>query len=517
MLYNSSPLPRTSPEKRGSFPMSPPALSGKGAGGLGEFNFNLRKNSRMSIRQTTFTIIGLIFLMMIISLIGIFEFFVMKSYISLHGQNILRYYCGYLFGIVLIFFFLLLVFLEKFVIARQISERQQIEAELRTSEKMKLIGMISAGVAHDLNNVLSGIVSYPEMILMMLPTDSPFRQKLIRIKASGEKAGAIVQDMMTLVRRGSVTDDIVNLNRIITEYTKSPEYERLKLIHPNVRFKIQTHDDLKNIIGSPLHLSKTLMNLCFNAAEAVNDSGEVVVSAENRHIDRTVRGYGGIIIEKGDYVVLSVSDTGMGISQDDIKQIFVPFYSRKIMGKSGTGLGTTIIWETVKDHKGYIDVHSELGKGTNFDLYFPATQHRLSVKKSDIPIQSYMGTEKILIVDDMEDQRDIACEMLRTLGYDAAAVDSGEAALTYLKQHPVDMVILDMMMPDNDGIETYQKIIKNYPEQKAIIASGLLENGKLKTALSLGITAFVSKPYTLKKIGMTIRRGLDNDRRNPAV
>jgi len=128
-----------------------------------------------------------------------------------------------------------------------------------------------------------------------------------------------------------------------------------------------------------------------------------------------------------------------------------------------------------------------------------------------------MGTEKILIVDDMEDQRDIACEMLRTLGYDAAAVDSGEAALTYLKQHPVDMVILDMMMPDNDGIETYQKIIKNYPEQKAIIASGLLENGKLKTALSLGITAFVSKPYTLKKIGMTIRRGLDNDRRNPAV
>jgi signal transduction histidine kinase/ActR/RegA family two-component response regulator len=471
----------------------------------------------MSIRQRIFTIISVVFLMMIVSLIGMFEFFVMRGYVSLHGQNILRYYCGSLFGILLIFFFLLLAFLEKIVIVRQIVKQQHIETELRASEKMKLIGMIAAGVAHDLNNVLSGIVSYPEMILMMLPADSPFRQKLIRIKASGEKAGAIVQDMLTLVRRGAVTDEIVNMNHIIAEYIKSPEAERLKSLHPDVRFTIQIQDDVKNIIGSPLHLSKTLMNLCFNAAEAAHDGGEVVISAENRHIDRTVRGYGDSIIEKGEYVVLSVSDTGIGISEDNLKQIFEPFYSRKTMGRSGTGLGTTIIWETVKDHKGYINVQSAVGKGTRFDLYFPATQQELSIKKSDIPIQSYMGHEKILIVDDMEDQRDIACEMLRTLGYAVAAVDSGEAAIAYLKQHPVDMIILDMMMPDGDGIETYKKIIENHPKQKAIIASGLLENEKVKTALDLGVTAFVSKPYTLKKIGMAIRKGLDNDRRNAAV
>lgn len=468
----------------------------------------------MSIRQRTFTIIGVIFFIMIVSLIGIFEFFVMRGYISFQGQNILKYYCGSLFGILLTCLCLLLAFLEKIVIVRQITRQQQMETELRASEKMKLIGMIAAGVAHDLNNVLSGIVSYPEMILMMLPADSPFRQKLIRIKASGEKAGAIVQDMMTLVRRGAVTDEIVNLNHIIAEYTKSPESERLKSLHPNVRFTIQMQNDLKNITGSPLHLSKTLMNLCFNAAEATHDGGEVVISAENRHIDRTVRGYGGTIIEKGEYVVLSVSDSGIGISQDNLRHIFKPFYSRKTMGRSGTGLGTTIIWETVKDHKGYIDVQSAVGKGTRFDLYFPATQQQLPVKISDIPIQSYMGHEKILIVDDMEDQREIACEMLRTLGYSVTAVDSGEAAIAYLKQHSADMIILDMMMPDGDGIETYEKIIENYPKQKAIIASGLLENEKVKTALNLGITAFVSKPYTLKKIGMAIRKGLDNGRRS---
>lgn len=355
-------------------------------------------------------------------------------------------------------------------IARDVSERKRLETSLRKAQKMEAIGTLAGGVAHDLNNVLAGLVSYPELVLMNMPEDSPYRQYILKIQKSGEKAAAIVQDLLTLGRRGVVVTDVVDLNDVIAEYLKSPEHEKRQSYHPGVHIETHLEKGILNILGSSTHLSKTVMNLISNAAEAMPEGGQIAVSTENRYIDRPIRGYDNV--KEGDYVVLTISDTGTGIAPEDIEKIFEPFYTKKKMGRSGTGLGMAVVWGTVKDHNGYIDVQSTEGKarpprlsprdggqGTTFTLYFPVTREKLPEDKPSLTLEAYSGNgESILIVDDVEEQRQIASGMLKELGYSVVSVSSGEEAVEYLRTNKVDLLVLDMIMdPGMDGLETYKK------------------------------------------------------------
>ena len=392
---------------------------------------------------------------------------------------------------------------------RDITLQKKLEDQLKRAQKMEAIGTLAGGVAHDLNNILSGLVSYPELLLMDLSEDSPLRKPILTIQKSGEKAAAIVQDLLTLARRGVAVKEIINLNRIVSEYLKSPEYEKLIYYHPNVQVKTDLEKEPLNISGSPVHLSKTIMNLVSNAAEAMPTGGSISIAAKNRYIDKSIRGYDHVA--EGDYVILSISDTGMGISPEDMERIFEPFYTKKMMGRSGTGLGMAVVWGTVKDHKGYIDVKSIEEKGTTFTLYFPVTREEAVRDKSSISIKDYMGKgESILVVDDVEEQREIASGMLKKLGYSVTAVSSGEEAVEYMKDKSVDLLVLDMIMdPGIDGLETYKRVLELHPEQKAIIASGFSETDRVKEAQKLGAGAYVKKPYVLEKIGMAVRAELD--------
>ena len=253
---------------------------------------------------------------------------------------------------------------------RDASERVQLEMQLRQAQKMEAVGALAGGVAHDLNNILSGLVSYPELLLMDLPEDSQLRKPILTIKRSGERAAAIVDDLLILARRGVSGGETVNLNRIVSAYVSGPEYERLQDYHPRVGVKARLAETLFPITGSTDHLTKVLANLALNAAEAMPDGGEVLVATENRHIDGSENGH--VPPETGDYAVLTVSDSGVAIPSKDLERIFEPFYTNKTMGRSGTGLGMTVVWGTVKDHKGYIDVKSEAGSGSVFTIYFPA-------------------------------------------------------------------------------------------------------------------------------------------------
>ena len=394
-------------------------------------------------------------------------------------------------------------------IIRDVTERKKLESQLIQSQKMETIGILAGGVAHDLNNILSGIISYPELLLMDLPEGSPLRKPLLTIKSSGERAAVVVQDLLTMARRGVTITEIVNLNSIISEQLKSPECEKLKSFHLNVDIKTNLEKDLLNIKGSTAHLSKTVMNLISNAAEAMPDGGKVLISTENLYIDRPIRGYDHV--NEGDYVTVTVIDTGIGISKKDMNRIFEPFYTKKVMGRSGTGLGMAVVWGTVKDHNGYIDVKSTKGKGTTFTLYFPVIRQELAIDKSLISIEDYMGKgESILIVDDVEEQRDIASVMLKKLGYSVTSVSSGEEAIEYMKDNSADLLVLDMIMdPGIDGLDTYKKILKLHPKQKAIIASGFSETDRVKKAKKLGAGAYVKKPYVLGKIGLVIKEELE--------
>ncbi len=391
---------------------------------------------------------------------------------------------------------------------RDITSRKRLEDQLAHAQKMEAVGTLASGVAHDLNNILSGIVSYPELLLMDIPAESPLREPIETIQSSGQKAATIVQDLLTLARRGVSIKEIVNLNDILTTFMASPECAKIKEFHPDIRFEIDLEADLLNISGSPFHLSKTIMNLVSNAAEAMPQKGLVSLTTCNRYLDRPANGYE--VVPEGEYVVLTVSDSGAGISPNDLHRIFEPFYTKKTMGRSGTGLGMAVVWGTMKDQGGFIDVQSTPGQGTRFDLYFPVTRQARKQRPDTVPIENYMGTETVLVVDDVKEQRDIAAAMLGKLGYVVAASPSGEAAVHYLSSQEVDLLILDMVMePGMDGLETYRQVLSNHPGQKAIIASGFSETDRVREAQTLGAGTYIRKPYTLEKIGLAVRAELD--------
>ena len=392
---------------------------------------------------------------------------------------------------------------------RQEEERQRLQERLRRAEKMEALGTLAGGVAHDLNNILGGIVGYPDLLLADLPPESPLREELLIIRNSGQRAAAVVQDLLTLTRRGVVTKDVLNLNDVIAEYLRTPEQQKLQSFHPSVRFEARLGEDLLPVKGSRVHLAKTVMNLLANAAEAMPDGGIATIATRNVYLEKPVRGYDEV--RTGEYAALIVSDTGEGISPDDIGTIFEPFCTGKKMGKSGTGLGLSVVWGTVKDHDGYIDVQSEEGRGTTFSLYFPATQEPSTEKRPTVPLESYLGKgEAILVVDDVKEQRELAVAMLRKLNYKATSVASGEEAVEHLKTRRVDLLVLDMIMePGIDGLETYRRILKTHPLQKAIIVSGFSETDRVRQAREMGSGVYLRKPYVLENLGLAVRRELD--------
>jgi PAS domain S-box-containing protein len=392
-------------------------------------------------------------------------------------------------------------------------ERQRLTAQLMQAQKMEAIGTLAGGVAHDLNNILAGIVSYPELIMLKMEPDDPLRKVMLTIQKSGERAAGIVQDLLTLSRRGVAATEVVDLNQMVTEYLNSPSHDRFKLDRPEIRTEVQLERKLLKMVGSPVHLSKTIMNLVINAYEAIEGAGIVRIITENCYVDNRIKGAGTSDVVEGEYVKLTVSDTGKGIVPDDLQRIFEPFYTKKVMGHSGTGLGLSVVWGTVQDHCGFIDVHSTPGVGTTFDVYFPVRRDVVAADKPvEMPSRMYRGQgETVLVVDDIEMQRDIAREMLTHLGYEVATAESGEEALELLKHRTVDLVILDMILGEGmDGLDTYRKILEIHPGQKAVITSGYSESDRVKEAQRLGAGSYIKKPYMLEEIGLAVKEQLSN-------
>lgn len=395
------------------------------------------------------------------------------------------------------------------IISRDVTDLYELEKKLENAQKMEFMGTIAGGVAHDLNNILSGIVSYPDLLLMQLPEDSSLKKPIQIIKKSGEKAAVIVQDLLTLARRGVACKEHVDLNDIVTQFLASPECMKIKSFHKKMTLKTDLANPLKPISGSSVHLSKTVMNLVSNAAEAMPDGGQIRIKTANIQAGEVVlQDVDGV--NNCECVLLEIADTGSGISQEDMEKIFEPFYTKKVMGRSGTGLGLAVVWGTIMDHHGHIHVESDGKKGSRFQLYFPVSQDDAPLPDRSADEADYKGNgERILIVDDLDDQREIASNILFTLGYSVSAVSSGEDAISYLRKNTADLVILDMLMPPGmDGLETFKEILTIRPGQKAVIASGFAETDRVKKALDIGVGQFIRKPYNIKDVGMAIKKEL---------
>ena len=387
-------------------------------------------------------------------------------------------------------------------------EKKLLAQKLHHTQKMEAIGVLAGSIAHDLNNILSGVVSYPDLLLATMPAEMPLRKPLETIRAAGAKAAKIVQDLLSLSRRGMQVEELVNLNLLLTDYQESPECRDLLRHHENVRLVTEEIQEGLMVLGSPAHLSNVVMNLVNNAAEAIPDGGTITLRLDQMQFATRPPGFQAWRPEP--YARLTISDTGSGIPPQYTERIFEPFFSLKKTGRSGTGLGLAVVWGTVTDHNGYIEVASAEGQGTRFHIYLPLANGQQGRQSFPEPLPVVRGQgQTILVIDDDQQQRQIAAEILGYLGYQARVVESGEAALPLLRSNPTDLVILDMLMPPGiDGLETYKRLCEYNPQQKVIIVSGFSQSERAKEALSLGVLQYVQKPYTLAKISEAVRTAL---------
>jgi len=389
-----------------------------------------------------------------------------------------------------------------------ITEKAKLEEQLERAQRMESLGVLAGGVAHDLNNILGPLVAYPEMILMKLPPDSPARRQIEMLGKSARDAADVIQDLLTLARRGRYEMKPTDLNEVIESYLASGGMAELKSRNPNVHTEFKPDREAGKISGSTPHLLKVIMNLIVNAFDAMSGGGRLTVETGREYLGKLHNGYADI--KKGDYVIIKVTDTGIGIPDENLNHIFEPYYSKKEMGSSGSGLGLAVVYGIVKDHKGYYDIDSTVGEGTQFTLYFPLCNdvERIVSEKDE----AYGGHETVLVVDDVAEQRDIARELLSSLGYKVCMVDCGREAVEYLKSHGADIVLLDMIMEkDFDGLETYREILKIKPGQKALIVSGFSATERVNEAVELGAGQYIKKPYTLRQLGLAIRKELDKE------
>jgi PAS domain S-box-containing protein len=387
------------------------------------------------------------------------------------------------------------------------AQRKKLREQLSRAMRMESLGLLAGGVAHDLNNILSPLVAYPEIMRLKLAAEDPLHDLIAKIEQSAGRAAEVVQDLLTMARRGRYELQPTDLNDTIRTYLQSQGHSKAQSAAPDVRLDVRLAEDLRPVHGSAPHLHKVVMHLVANALDAMPNGGELLIRTEQQELECLEGGFA--VLEPGTYVILRVRDQGVGIAPDDLPHLFEPFYSTKEMGRSGSGLGLAIVYGVVKDHDGYIDVQSEPGRGTEFVIYLPAAAPSEPGAAPPSVDSDIRGDERILIVDDMAEQRELAATVLRSLGYRVDVAADGHAAVAHVQSKPVDLVVLDMIMEDDfDGLDTYREIVRVQPGQKAIIASGYSETARVKEAERLGAGMYVRKPYTMQKLGRAIRRVL---------
>lgn len=384
----------------------------------------------------------------------------------------------------------------------------EFQDKLAKSQRMESLGLMASRVAHDLNNILSGLVSYPDLLLQKVGEDTILREEIELIRKSGIQAGDLVSDLLTVARGAKSRKEDNNLNLLVNSYCNSIEYRQLHQDFPDLQIDFELDPTLPAISSSAINITQTLSNLVVNGAEACAEKvPRIRIRTTFQELEGSLVGFE--IIPPGSYVILSVTDNGNGIAAQSKNHIFEPFYSEKELGRSGTGLGLTIIWNTIRDHKGYINLATSK-KGTRFDLYFPLSPDQNFQSISRRVMNDLVGNgERILVIDDEEFQREIARTTLKQLGYTVQTVGSGEEALEVVRSESVDLLVLDMVFETGmNGVDTFAAIKEIKPHQKALVTSGFFDLTEQARISSLGVNQYLHKPYSIAAMGRAICQAL---------
>jgi DNA-binding LacI/PurR family transcriptional regulator/signal transduction histidine kinase/ActR/RegA family two-component response regulator len=412
------------------------------------------------------------------------------------------------------------VWLLREVTQKTILHERSVQERLATATRMQSLSVLAGGVAHDLNNVLGPLVALPDVIRRELEhfTGSEaelaaFRADMDNMGAAASRASQTIKDLLTLSRQGKTHKEPLDLNRVVERHLASESLRFLLEGHPRIRVIPDLDQKPLLIRASESQLTRAIENLVRNAVEAISGDGEVLLRTGLMRLQEPLAGFE--TIDAGEYAVVIVADTGTGIALADLGRVFEPFFSRKrVRDQSGSGLGLAIVHGVVKEHDGFVDVHSALGTGTTFSLYFPLTAAR--PRPSDRPSLPPPGRARILIVDDEPIQLRTGRRVLRHLGYDVDTLESGQKARELFERaapsqiSPYDLVILDMILNEpEDGLQVLECIQRLFPGQRAVLASGHAPNERAELAVSKGLTWLV-KPYTMDSLARTVRALLPN-------
>jgi len=359
-------------------------------------------------------------------------------------------------------------------IKEDITERKQLEGQLRQAQKMDAIGQLAGGIAHDFNNILTAIVGYASIMQLKLPGDSPLKRHAEQIVATSERGSSLTKGLLAFSRKQGSNPGVVDLNEIINRVHQL----LLRLISEDIHLEINLEHKVLPVLVDSGQIEQVLMNLSTNARDAMPHGGSVVITTETVTLDSDfiiARGFG----QPGRYVLLTFADSGDGMDADVVKHIFEPFYTTKDLGR-GTGLGLSIIYGIIKEHKGYIVCHSTIGLGTIFQIYLPlldsapaAGLEKVEEKSADV-----QGKSCILLAEDNETTRMFGREILEEFGYFVVEAVDGEEALEKFREQAgrISLVILDVIMPKMNGREVYDEIQRVDPGMPMLFCSGHTKN-----------------------------------------
>ena len=381
-------------------------------------------------------------------------------------------------------------------------EKKHLESQLIHSQKMEAVGTLAGGIAHDFNNLLMGIQGYVSLMRLQSSPEDPNDEYIQGIENAVMNAANLTNQLLGFARKGKYTLKQTSLNTIVENSTK---------MFTRTRKEIVTHTKLQNDLWSvkvdPGQIEQVLINLYLNAWHAMPDGGNIYIQTENIYLsDEYCKPFE---VPQGNYVKVSVTDTGVGIDPDFIERIFEPFFTTKDVGK-GTGLGLASAYGIIKNHNGIIRVYSEINHGTTFNIYLPASDLE-EVKDVEISTEMVKGNEAILLVDDEEGTIRVEKLMLRELGYQVVPALSGKEAIELYKERKVDfdLVALDMIMPEMNGKDTYDALKKINPEVKVLLVSGYSLNKQIEELMDKGCNGFIQKPFDIVQLSQKLRKVLE--------
>jgi len=388
-------------------------------------------------------------------------------------------------------------------LVRDITEQKKVELKLFQSQKMQSIATMAGGIAHDFNNLMTGVLGYAELLKKSLSGDPGKSRMLDTISTSARRAGDLAQQLLAYARGGKYQPKVMSLNDTIVETLDLQNH----VFQPGIKIERTMEENLWHIKADPTQMQQVIMNLCINAVESMGHDGCLTISTQNVELDsRFAERHPGL--KPGRHICLTVSDTGVGMKPEVRAKVFEPFFTTKMQGR---GLGMSAVYGIVKNHSGHIAVSSMEGKGTTFRIYLPVAVEKAYVDKT-VEAMSYTGTETVLVVDDEELVRSVSKMVLEKLGYKVMPVEGGNEALKLISNYDgdIDLVLLDMAMPEMSGTETFSELEKVRPGMKFIICSGYELDEDAQALLDRGAKAFLQKPFMPDELALLVRQTLDS-------